>query len=153
MSNDQIFRIGIGSIDEMGQAMQHNADHKNAPDLPKELLEKIAHLIQMITPNDPDLIPKAEPHCNCMHCQIARALTLGEEPVEEQIIEEEEDDEVVLDEELQFSQFEIEQMGNYLFHVKDKLAPFASFTVHLKDPVGCTCGKEGCEHVVAVLKS
>lgn len=150
MANEQIFRIGIGSLEEMGQAMQHNPDQKNMPPLPPELLGKISSIIKMIAPQDADISPKAEPHCNCMHCQIARAVH-SEESAHDAPAKEEEPQ--VLDEELAFSQFEIRPTGDNLYTVQDKLAPHQRFTVHLGDPVGCTCGKSGCEHLVAVLKS
>lgn len=149
MANEQIFRIGFGSMEEMGQAMQHNVEQKNMPNLPKEILEKIASVIKVIAPQDEDALPKAEPHCNCIHCQIARTLSEDESPQPEAKVEEAQ----VLDEELSFSQYEISPAGENLYFVKDKLSPYERYTVHLGDPVGCTCGKSGCEHIVAVLKS
>ena len=130
--------------------MQHNSNQKDGPTLPKELLQKIATVIKMLAPPDPDLLPKPEPHCNCMHCQIARSLMDQEREV---FIPTEPQEEVVSDEELVFTQYVITPCGDNLYSVQDKLTPHERFTVILGDTVGCTCGKTGCEHLLAVLKS
>lgn len=134
------------AFDGLGTNMQHNPAQKNAPDLPEEMLLKIAEVSKIMAPTDPDHIPKPEPHCNCPHCQIARAITGN-------LALEEDEEEEILIEELSFEQWEITQTGDKLFNVSNKLDQLESYSVHLGHPVGCTCGKENCEHILAVLKS
>ncbi len=146
LENDSPFRISFGSPEGLnGVAMQHNPAQKNAPNLPLEMLAKITEVSKIMAPNDPDQIPKAEPHCNCYHCQIARALSGS--------IEETPEEEFVAPEELEFNQWEITETGDNLFNVMNKLDTLENYSVHLGHPVGCTCGKENCEHILAVLKS
>lgn len=141
-------RFAFGGTDGLNSAMQHNPSQKNAPNLPEEMLVKIAEVSRILAPQDPEQLPKPEPHCNCYHCQIARALS-GMHPQEEAILHEEE----VLIEDLRFEQWEIVQIGDKLFNVSNKLDQLESYSVHLGNPVGCTCGKQDCEHILAVLKS
>jgi hypothetical protein len=148
---------GMQGVEGLGAAMQHNIEHANAPDLPQEILEKIASIATIIAPEDVNEVPQPEPHCNCPHCQIARAINeglgntvrpfSGDEVVQEEIVEK------VLDEELSFQQWEIQQTGDKLFTVVNKLVPEEKYSVFLGEPVGCTCGNEGCEHMLAVLHS
>lgn len=147
-------RFAFGTLEGLSSAMQHNPAQKNAPNLPKEMLVKISEVSKILAPTDPEQLPKPEPHCNCYHCQIARALTgtISEENslfIEELPLEEEE----VTLEELEFQQWEITQTGEKLFNVANKLDQLESYSVHLGHPVGCTCGKQDCEHILAVLKS
>ena len=67
------FRFGFSTLDGFGGALQHNATQADAPDMPKEIVEKISAIAKIVTPESAAL-PKAEPHCNCMFCQIARAV-------------------------------------------------------------------------------
>lgn len=147
-------RFAFGTLDGLSSAMQHNPAQRNAPSLPREMLNKITEVSKILAPTDPDQLPKAEPHCNCYHCQIARALngTSDEREEEEQREKEETEEEVSL-EELEFQQWEIIQTGEKLFNVSNKLDQLESYSVHLGHPVGCTCGKQSCEHILAVLKS
>ena len=62
-------RFGIEG-GNMGNLLQHNSEASDSPDLPKEVLEKMASLSKVIGFENPDNFPKAEPRCNCMHCQI-----------------------------------------------------------------------------------
>ena len=148
METDFPVRFSFGTLDGLGSAMQHNPAQKNAPNLPEEMISKITEVSRILTPDDPDLIPKAEPHCNCYHCQIARALALSHEQAIEDLPEEE-----VAIEELLFNQWEIKQTGDNLFNVINKLDDLENYNVHLGSPIGCTCGKPNCEHILAVLKS
>lgn len=151
---------GIQGVEGLGAAMQHNIEHANAPDLPQEILQKIASIATIIAPEDMNEVPQAEPHCNCPHCQIARAINEGlgntvrpfSGAVEEESFIHEEEEEVS-DEELSFQQWDIEQSGEQLFTVTNKLDPEEKYSVFLGEPVGCTCGKQGCEHILAVLHS
>ena|ERR1700733_4679598 len=150
------FKFGIGATDGLGTVLQHNPAQANLPSLPSDVLEKIKSIAKIIAPEDLTLIPKPEPHCNCMHCQIARTINQGlgisdlynkdeKTPVEE----------IVKDNELKFQQWEIKAMNDNdkLYTVINRLDPHESYNVYLGYPLGCTCGKEGCEHIVAVLKS
>lgn len=148
LESDFPLRFSFGTMDGLGSAMQHNPAQKNAPDLPEEMITKIAEVSRILAPSDPDQIPKPEPHCNCYHCQIARALNHSPEQEAERLLEEE-----VTVEDLQFDQWEITQTGDKLFNVINKLDGLENYSVHLGHPVGCTCGKQNCEHILAVLKS
>ncbi len=151
---------GMQGVEGLGAAMQHNIEHANAPDLPQEILQKIASIATIIAPEDMNEVPQPEPHCNCPHCQIARAINEGlgntvrpfSGSGEEEVLIEEEGVEVS-DEELSFQQWAIEQAGEQLFTVSNKLDAEEKYSVFLGEPVGCTCGKQGCEHILAVLHS
>lgn len=151
---------GMPGVEGLGVAMQHNIEHANAPDLPQEILQKIASIATIIAPADMGDVPQPEPHCNCPHCQIARAINEGlgntVRPfagAEEGEVFVEEEEETVSDEELTFQQWEIQQAGDELFTVTNKLDSDEKYSVFLGEPVGCTCGKQGCEHILAVLHS
>ncbi|MBS0629336.1 MAG: hypothetical protein JSS30_03820 [Verrucomicrobia bacterium] len=131
----------------MGNLLQHNQDAADSPDLPKEVLEKIAGLTKAIGFDNPDNFPKAEPHCNCMHCQIMRVFHQEPESHEEQ------QEEVVTDQDLQFRDWDIRQAGDKLYVVSNPLCAGEHYNVFLGSPVGCTCGEHNCEHIRAVLNS
>jgi hypothetical protein len=141
-------RVAFGSsLEGLGEIMQHNPDQANAPNLPPEILQKISAISKILAPSGEEvLIPKAEAGCNCFFCQISRALNpdasspIAEEPE-------------VSDEELQFQQWTIAQTGEKLYSVTNRLDEHEKYHVYLGQPIGCTCGKEGCEHILAVLKS
>lgn len=137
-------RFGIEG-GNMGNLLQHNSEASDSPDLPKEVLEKIASLSKVIGFENPDNFPKAEPHCNCMHCQIMRVF--HQEPEQEQHEEE------VSDLDLQFRDWDIRQAGENLYIVSNPLNCSEQYNVYLGNPVGCTCGQCNCEHIRAVLNS
>lgn len=147
------FKLGIGySIDGIGNPLMHNPAQKDAPDIPKQVLQKIAAIAKIISPEDMSAMPKAEPHCNCLHCQIVRTINTVVEhelPIKHEIIHEDE----VKVEELAFQQWDVMQTGDKLFNVINRLDTQEKYSVYLGHPVGCTCGKSSCEHIVAVLKS
>lgn len=155
INKDSSIRFELGSID--GMSLQHNPDQADAPDLPPELLAKIKSVTKILAPEENALLPKPEPHCNCFHCQIAKAIhqTLeGElEHIEEEPLPIENEGEAVSEEDLKFEQWEVTQTGDKLFVVINKLDPVEKYNVYLGQPVGCTCGKPGCEHILVVLKS
>jgi hypothetical protein len=154
------FKVGLGStVEGLGATLQHNPEHANAPDMPPEILSKVASIAKIVAPEHGDMeIPKPEPHCNCPHCQIARAINeglgnpvkpfAGREKTGSDEIEEE-----VSDADLSFQQWNIDQAGDKLYVVSNKLDSDEKYHVYLGEPVGCTSGKEGCEHIVAVLHS
>lgn len=152
-SAEQALRFGMLGMESLGNAMQHNFTMRDSPALPEEILSKVEAISKAIAPEMKADLPRAEPHCNCPHCQIARAIQkgLGAEPdmgdmppVMEEIVSEEE---------LAFQEWRIEQTGEQLYSVINKIDSNERYSVYLGNPVGCTCGKQGCEHVLAVLRS
>lgn len=150
--NETSLQFGLGSLNGLGMAMQHDVAHANTPDLPFEILQKIGAIAKIISPEDLAMIPKPEPHCNCPHCQIARAITAELTPPSEKA-EVDLPEEAVAEEELRFQQWEICQKGDNFFTVTNRLDSTEIYNVFLGDSVGCTCGQSGCEHILAVLKS
>ncbi len=146
---DHPFKIGFAALDGFGGVLQHNPTQSESPDIPQEVLQKIAAIAKIIALDDPNSLPKAEPHCNCMHCQISRAIE--GETIEKKNPKIEEPQ--VADNELGFCQWDIEQTGEQMFVVTNRLDQIEKYSVYLGHPVGCTCGKSGCEHILAVLKS
>lgn len=160
---DAPFKMNLGALDSLGVAMQHNPSQANAPNLPQEILSKIGSIAKIIAPEESMEVPQPEPHCNCPHCQIARAINEGlgktvrpyaggeDVKVQPELVDEE-----VTEEDLKFQQWSIQQTGDKLFTVSNKLDDDEKYNVFLGSPVGCTCGrggKEGCEHILAVLNS
>lgn len=157
-NSEMPFKLGIASIDGMSNPLMHNPAQKDAPDIPKQVLQKIAAIAKIISPEDILAMPKAEPHCNCLHCQIVRTINHVVEPEESiQVVIDEthqpQAEEEVKDEELSFQQWDVTQTGDKLFNVINRLDTQEKYSVFLGHPVGCTCGKTSCEHIVAVLKS
>lgn len=145
-------RLGISSLPGFGgieMAFQHNQEQADATNLPNEVLEKVASMVKMLSGGDLGSFPKPEPHCNCMHCQVSRAIhgiTKASSATQE--IEEEVDPA-----DLRFRTWDICQSGENLFKVSHPLDPKEQYSVFLGSPVGCTCGKSRCEHIEAVLYS
>lgn len=137
---------GVG-LDNIPMAMQHNPEAKDMPDLPPEIIKKITSVAKVLGIDDPSQLPKPEPHCNCMHCQIAKALHQSAGFVEENF------DEEVSDEELTFRTWDIHQKSDNLYVVINPLDEKELYNVYLGDPIGCTCGEKNCEHIKAVLSS
>lgn len=147
---DTSIRLAVSSLDGLETISQHNPDQSDAPDLPQELLVKLGTFSELVPPGKELILPKAEPFCNCFHCQVTRALHHETIAVKEELIE------LVADQELEFQQWNITQIGNHLYTVSNKLETQEAYQVYLGHPVGCTCGKggnDGCEHIVAVLRS
>lgn len=143
---------GLSDWMGMGNPMEHNPAQSEAPDLPLELLSKVAQLTKMLAPEQLGELPQPVPHCNCMHCQLARALQ-KEEGASTSDQGELEEDEPVKDEELSFCQWDISKVSDHLYQVRNRLDESEMYQVHLADPVGCTCGQSNCEHILAVLRS
>ena len=138
----------LEAFDSLGPLLQHNAERSQDPDLPKGLLQKVASLAKTLGLKDSDLIPESEPHCNCMHCQIAKALKQGIEDSVEEVHEE-----IVTEEDLKFRSWDISKTGDKLYSVSNPLDIQEQYSVYLGEPVGCTCGSPHCEHIRAVLNS
>ncbi len=148
---------GNPAFEHFNTSMQHNPEMAHLPDFPEEVRNKIAAVAKVLIPHESPTLPQPEPHCNCPHCQIARAIHLGletgtklESVLSEEVVEIEE---LVDDEDLRFEQWQIESKGNHLYLVSNKLDLDEQYSVFLGDPVGCNCGKIGCEHILAVLNS
>lgn len=145
-------RLGFTTLDGMGSALQHNPTMADAPDIPHDILNKIAAVTKILAPDESEVVPKAEPNCNCMHCQIVRTIHSELKGVPAKGFEDKQES-IVHDEELTFQEWEIKQEADQLFTVIRRLEPKEQYQVFLGQPIGCTCGKEGCEHIVAVLQS
>ena len=138
-------KIGPEGIDSLGSAMQHNQDQKDAPDLPNEILDKIKSITKIMGIESPDMAPKPEENCNCVHCQIARAIRglKKDDDLEDEVTEDD----------LKFRTWDIEQTDEKLYTLTNPLDKNEHYTVFLGSPIGCTCGEKNCEHIKAVLNS
>jgi hypothetical protein len=123
------------------ETMQHNPEQANMPPLPPEILNKLGAVARALGFEDTSILPQAEPHCNCVYCQVVRSLH-PEAPVED-----------VLNEELTFRDWEIKQSGEKLYEVTNPLDQNEKYNVFLGTPIGCTCGEKNCEHIRSVLNS
>lgn len=141
-------RLVFGSIDGVGGQMQHNPSLKDAPNLPEDMLFKIVEITKIFAAEESSSF-KAEPHCNCPPCQVVRAMQGHTENLLPQVLTEEE----VQIADLEFQDWEITQTGDKLYTVTSKIDKLESYSVYLGKPVGCTCGKQNCDHILAVLKS
>jgi hypothetical protein len=127
----------------MSPLLQHNLEQANTPDFPRELLDKMISLAKNMGVEDISSLPKAEPHCNCPHCQIMRAFhTPSDAPLPEEDVSEED---------LKFRTWDIEQQEDQLYVVTNPLNKEEHYRVFLGQPIGCTCGEKNCEHIQAVL--
>lgn len=145
--NLPMIKMNLNSIDSIAESMQHNSAYANAPNLPNEILEKIVEITKIVASEQISNLPRAEPHCNCPHCQIARAIHGETSKIELQ------EEAEVKEEDLTFEQWKISEQGDQLYKVTNKLDMAESYNVFLGEPVGCTCGNSRCEHILAVLKS
>lgn len=137
---------GEGPINSLGAAMQHNPEQADLPPMEPEVLKKITSIAQAFGLDDASLLPQAEPHCNCVYCQVVRALHGDAEPAPQE-------QEIVTDEDLKFRNWEIKQTGEKLYAVSNPLEPTEHYSVFLGEPLGCTCGLKNCEHIRAVLNT
>ena len=142
-------RLGASGIEGLESALQHNSAQANTPDIPLEILNKISAITKIISNGENIPFPKPEPHCNCVHCQLARAvhgITKDEEAITSQ-------EESVTEEDLKFRLWDINQNGDKLYTVTNPLDIKEQYSVYLGDPIGCTCGEPKCVHIRAVLNS
>lgn len=131
--------------ESLAMTMQHNPQQAHLPNLPHDFLDKIKMIMRVFGAEHLDSLPKAEPHCNCHYCQIARSLH-GEPPKPPE-------EEVVTEQDLQFRTWDIKQTAEQLYLVSNPLDAKEHYSVFLGDPIGCTCGKNNCEHIRAVLNT
>lgn len=132
-----------GSFESLATSMQHNPDQADLPPIPENILKKITLIARAFGLED-TAFAKPEPNCNCVYCQVNRALQGETAPVE---VEE------VSQEDLKFRDWEIKQTADQLYIVTNPLDTNEHYTVFLGTPLGCTCGSKNCEHIAAVLKS
>lgn len=144
------FRFAFNSADGITGAMQHNPEQANMPPLPPEMLDKISHIARIVSPEEIESLSPPQPGCNCFYCQITRAIQGSSEKQQKNLEDEIED---ISEDELRFSQWNIDQVDDKLYEVTNKLDTSEHYQVFLGEPIGCTCGKPNCEHIVAVLKS
>jgi hypothetical protein len=145
-------KIAVSHLDGLAQSVAHNSENANAPDLPKELIDKMIQMTKLIGFHELEHGSKAEPHCNCPHCQVARVIQNGGHPVPLKESKEPQE-EAVTERDLTFVDWDIRQLEPKLYTVTSRLDPNENYQVFLGSPIGCTCGKSGCEHILAVLKS
>lgn len=154
--NDQVVGIplkfgGNGGIEGLTGALEHNEAQANLPDLPSEILNKISAIARIVGGEEAlQVLPRAEPECNCLHCQIVRAIH-GDTEGHAQEVEGAEEE--VTEEDLKFRTWDIEKTGENLYVVTNPLETQERYSVYLGKPVGCTCGQAHCEHIKAVLYS
>lgn len=150
---DQMINVSLKALGEGGDPMmfsiQHNPAQKNLPSIPSQLLQKIVTAGQMFGIDKSDLPNNPEPHCNCFHCQVARVVN-GDSGEKEELSD---DDEVVSDDDLKFRLWDIQQEGDELYYVSNPTNDKEVYKVFLGTPICCTCGKQNCEHIKAVLNS
>jgi hypothetical protein len=131
-----------GPIDSLGFAMQHNPENANLEPIPPQILNKITLIARAFGLDDSSALPNPEPDCNCVYCQVARALMGEDAPAEE-----------VKDADLTFRDWEIKEVSDKLYTVTNPLDANEHYNVFLGTPLGCTCGSKNCEHIRAVLKT
>lgn len=139
---DMPIAFKIGTPDGVVSAMAHNPIQSENPDLPPELLDKIIGVTKMMGMPLTDQLPEGVLGCNCFFCQIMTHLH------HENFLKEE-----VSMQDLQFEDWKVNQTGDKLFSVENPLDSSEKHSVYLGHPLKCSCGHEGCEHIIAVLKS
>ena len=140
----------LGNMGNLGWFLQHSQAQANFPNLPQELITKIASVSKALgLDHQLENVAKAEPHCNCPYCQIARALH-EEPPIESSSTPKEEP---VHEDDFKFREWDIKETGVNLYNVTNPLDQSENYQVFLGKPIGCTCGNKNCEHIKAVLNS
>lgn len=148
-------KLGANALSSIGKALEHDPNNANLPQLPPDMVKKVQMLLNIIPQEDILAMPEGEPGCHCMYCQINRILreAILKQQMSAPDILAEEEAEKVEEKDLEFSEWIVEPIKDKLYKVTNKLDPQEEYRVFLGDPIGCTCGKPHCEHVLAVLKS
>lgn len=141
--------FNLGAIDAIGEALTHNPQNSHMPPIPPEMAKKIEAMSEMMGEDEKELITPPEDNCMCLYCQIARHILHKHETLDNPAIVEEN----VSEEELRFEEWAVEHISDKMYKVTNKLDKTESYNVFLGEPIGCTCGKSNCEHVVAALRS
>ncbi|MBM3194042.1 MAG: hypothetical protein FJZ59_07420 [Chlamydiae bacterium] len=152
------FNLGVmpqGFIQEaLGPIMGHDAKQKNSPDLPSDVINKVASVAKALSVEIEGFnLPSDEPHCNCPYCQIARAIQGKQNPNKIPDIDNSLKETEVLEGELKFREWDIKQLEKELYDVTNPNDVSEHYQVFLGHPIGCTCGKSNCEHIRAVLNT
>lgn len=145
---------GVEGLESFTSMLQHDPAQKNAPPVPQEILDKIVNVSKALGMEGQAFnMPPAEAHCGCPYCQVARAM-LGDKtgPLLPDLSKDS-GDEPVSDADLSFKEWDITKIADKLYDVVKPFDPAQHFRVYLGKPIGCTCGKNDCEHVIAVLNS
>jgi hypothetical protein len=128
----------------------HNPQFSNSPPLPKEILDKITLIAKAI---GGDMVKEVEPVelCNCFFCQIARALK------NERVEEKKPHIPKNLPKDLLRGgidpEWMVEEVGPHMFKVTSRDEPGVLYQVYLGEPLGCSCGSNRCQHIIAALKT
>ncbi len=143
-------KLGGSAIGELGAILEHNPAHAELPPLPQDMAERMKVLSNIIPKEDLEAMNPPIEGCNCLYCQIQRIIrnesskTFETSPHEEDAVD---------DKELEFSEWQVTSIGDKLYSVVNKLDTNEEYRVFLGEPMGCTCGRPHCEHIVAVLRS
>ena len=144
------FSFPMDTLLPFGQMLQHQPEASNSPEIPTEILSKVASFAKTISKETSQvLFPDVQPHCNCLYCQVGKAVSNQTEEVLETKVEED----LVSDEDLKFKEWDICKTTNALYEVKNPLDLTEVYQVFLGEPIGCTCGRNDCEHIKAVLNT
>lgn len=148
------FRLFFGTLESINQALQHNPSYSDLPPLPPEIVSKIELLAKAVPVEEISNLLTPQPGCNCVYCQMSRILKKATNAPHDvpEVTSHESTEEEVKEEELRFEQWEVRQIGDKMYQVTNKLDPKEHYSVYLGNPIGCTCGKPNCEHIVAVLR-
>lgn len=149
------FRLGTSSMENMMMSsMQHNPEQAHMPDLPSEIIDKIAAIAKIVSPGDATNLPKGEPHCNCMFCQMSRAIHTHIDDAEPELEVQHSPSEPVAIAVSPTDPWVVLPSENSCYTVHHKDSPYEQYKVFIKEgEVGCNCGQQGCEHIIAVLRS
>ena len=145
----------IPGFEQVSSVLQHDIAQSQTPDFPLELLEQVSALSKTFGVDELSSLPKPEPHCNCPHCQIMRAMHNSEKSPNSIAIPMGEKEETISEADLRFRSWDIvkSKTASDLYTVTNPLDTNEHYTVFLGKPIGCTCGNNTCEHIKAVLQS
>lgn len=163
---ENLFSIPPKTLELMLPHMEHNPEMASTADMPEEVMEKILSFANQLFQTFGEKIasislPEAEPHCNCMHCQVAKAMKNALNKLQEtnqpalsfiapdDLLESTAPSEKVEEDDLVFRSWNVKEEGEMIFRVFDE-ATNESYLVYLGSPNGCTCGKSNCEHLQIV---
>ena len=145
--------VDIENLGSFTGMMQHDSTQRDAPDLPSEILDRVSQVAKALgLDKEAFEAVDSEPHCNCPYCQIAKILH-GRDPQEGISTDKEEVNELIEDGELKFREWDINQVADKLYEVNNPFEKSEHYQVYLGQPIGCTCGKNNCKHIIAVLNS
>jgi hypothetical protein len=137
------FKLPIQPDGSLSSALQHNPEQSDLPDMPPEVLDRMTTIGKAFGLEDTSALPAPESNCNCIYCQVVRAL--GTSPQVEE--------DLVTEADLHFRDWEVKQTAPNLYTVTNPLDAAEHYTVFLGTPIGCTCGQTHCEHIKATLSS